>query len=115
MMATQKEWELETRIKYLEGTGLQFLYEEYCGKIDQIFQTADKQLEEVKEATKAEPKPIHSDEDHAPPYRLIALDQYMGITNLSMQSLQQGFASLRGEANLARAGSAARGAFGSIF
>lgn len=47
-MATQKEWELETRIKSLEHNDLGSIYYDYCAKIDSIIQNAIGKLEREK-------------------------------------------------------------------
>lgn len=45
-MTTQKEWQLETRIKRLEGNDLQSIVEEYNKKIESIFDNAVKLLDD---------------------------------------------------------------------
>lgn len=45
---SQKEWELETRIKHLEGNDLETIYDDYCKKVDEVTLAAETRLELLK-------------------------------------------------------------------
>lgn len=65
-MSTQKEWELETRIKHLEGNSLECIYSDYEKAIDKIFNKAINDLDEIE-------LPRYEAKEERPPYELISL------------------------------------------
>lgn len=116
-MSTQKEWELETRIKYLEGTGLQFLIDGFNGKIDKIFKKAEIDLE----MARPKPEPVEKPPKSEPylSWEIEEMARYQDIYGQSQQAQRDLIGqSCAGLANLglssAASGGAFRGAIGSI-
>lgn len=78
-----KEWELETRIKHLEGNDLETIYDDYCKKIDEVTAGAETRLELLKYDLNNKSQKAMVDEQL---YRLI--DNGVGIRSAQASQIQ---------------------------